>query len=76
MEGTGRAKEGREAERTRQGHSRGQKATDRGAGELRGLPCTVRATARGTGARGREGALHIVLYRARERESEQRGAQG
>ena len=58
-ERTGRAKEGREAEGTRQGHRRGQKATDRVAGELRGLPCTVRATARGAGARGREGALHI-----------------
>ena len=75
-EGTERTKEAREAEGTRQGHKRGQKATDRGAGELGGLPCTVRATARGTGARGKEGAPHIVVYRARDRESEQRGAKG
>ena len=60
-DGTERAKEGREAEGTRQGHRGGQMANDRGAGEPRGLQCTVRATARGTGAPGKEGTKHIVV---------------
>ena len=58
------------------GGTEGSMRRNRGAGVPRGLQCTVPATANRIGAQGGAGALHIVVYCARGRESEQRGAKG